>query len=52
MWSEDPRGTTPQTKEEPKDERKAERVSETPRRWFFGFDAWGFDAEQGEFVLA
>jgi hypothetical protein len=51
MWSEDP-GKTPTKTEEPKDEREAERVSTSPRRWFFGFDGWRLDREEDEFVLA
>lgn len=51
MWSEDP-GKTPPTKEEPKSERDAERVSTPPLRWFFGFDGWRLDREEDEFVLA
>lgn len=52
MWSEDPKRATQPAKEEPKRERKAEQVSETPRRWFFDFDGWGMGASEPEFVLA
>lgn len=53
MWSEDPgKKTQQQKKEEPKQERRAERVSSGPLRWFFDFDGWRLDAEEDEFVLA
>ena len=51
MWSEDP-GKTPPKKDEPKEERKAERASTGPLRWFFDFDGWRLDPEEDEFVLA
>jgi hypothetical protein len=51
MWSEDPGKYRP-TKEEPNEERDAERGSASPLRWFFGFDGWRLDRKEDEFVLA